>query len=88
MKILYGNLIIPTRLDYFFFFNYLWVGTVQILAICFLIKCVAVVDDTMAKDLFVSCCTEANNSVADECKINRDVKKWTSMSEESDNFAM
>ena len=29
-----------------------------------------------------------NYSVADECNINPDVKKWTSMSEGSDNFAI
>ena len=39
-------------------------------------------------DFFVSCCTEANNSVADQCQMNRNIKKWTSMSEGSDNFAM
>ena len=44
------------------------------------------VDDTMAEGLVVSCCTEANNSVADECQMNPDVKKWTSMSEGRDNF--
>ena len=40
--------------------------------------------------MFVSCCTEANNSVADQCQMIRirNVKKWTSMSEGSDNFAM
>ena len=32
------NLIIPTRLDKFY--NYLWVGTIQTVNICFLIKCV------------------------------------------------
>ena len=42
------------------------------------------VDDTMAEDLIVSCSTEANNSVADECQMNPDVKKWTSMSEGRD----
>ena len=31
----------------------------------------------MAEDLIVSCCTEANNSVADECQMNSDVKKCT-----------
>ena len=37
-RINYGaTLIIPTRLDYRF--NYLWVGTIQILNICFLINC-------------------------------------------------
>ena len=41
----------------------------------------------MAEDLMVSCCTEANNSVAYECQMNPDVKKWTSMSEGSDNFS-
>ena len=46
------------------------------------------IDDTMAKDLIVSCCTEANNSVADKCQMNRNVKKWASMSEGSDNFAL
>ena len=40
----------------------------------------------MAEDLIVSCSTEANNSVADECQMNPDVKKWTSMSEGRDNF--
>ena len=35
----------------------------------------------MAEDLIVSCfSTEANNSVAGECQMNPDVKKWTSMS--------
>ena len=48
----------------------------------------AQVGDTTAQELIVSCCTEANNSVADECQMNRNVKKWTSMSEGSDNFAM
>ena len=33
----------------------------------------------MAEDLIVSCCTEANNSVADKCQMNPDVKKWTSI---------
>ena len=42
------------------------------------------VDDTIAEDLIVSCSTEANNSVADECQMNPDVKKWTSMSEGRD----
>ena len=42
------------------------------------------VDDIMAEDLIVSCSTEANNSVADECQMNPDVKKWTSMSEGRD----
>ena len=47
------------------------------------------VDDTMAEDLIVSCVlSEANNSVADECQMNPGVKKWTSMSEGSDNFVM
>ena len=46
------------------------------------------VDDTMAEDLIVSCCTDANNSVADECWMNSDVKKWTFLSEGCDNFAM
>ena len=46
------------------------------------------IDDTMAEDVIVSSCTEANNSVADECQMNPDVKKWTSMSEGSNNFAM
>ena len=32
------------------------------------------IDDTIAEDLIVSCCTEANNS-ADECQTNPDVKK-------------
>ena len=42
---------------------------------------ILLVDDNMAEDLIVSCCTEANNSVANECQMNPDVKKWTSMSE-------
>ena len=42
----------------------------------------------MAEDLIVSCCTEANNSGADECQKNSDVKKWMFMSEGRDNFAM
>ena len=46
------------------------------------------VDDTKAEDLIVSCYTEANNSVADECQINSDVKKWTFMRKGLDNFAM
>ena len=46
------------------------------------------VDDTMAKDLIVSCCTDANISVADECQVNSYVKKWMFMSEGRDNFAM
>ena len=58
----------------------------------FTMKCMsnqwAQVDDTTAQELIVSCCTEANDSVADECQMNRNVKKWTSMSEGSDNFAM
>ena len=29
----------------------------------------------MAEDLIVSCCTEVNNSVADERQMNSDVKK-------------
>ena len=37
-----------------------------------------IIDDTMAEDMIVSCCTEANNSVAEECQMNRNVKKWTS----------
>ena len=41
----------------------------------------------MVEDLIVSCCTEVNNSIADECHMNPDVKKWTSMSKGSDNFA-
>ena len=41
----------------------------------------------MVEDLIVSCCTEVNNSVADKCQMNPDVKKWTSMSKGSDNFA-
>ena len=41
----------------------------------------------MVEDLIVSCCTEVNNSVADECHMNPDVKKWMSMSKGSDNFA-
>ena len=32
----------------------------------------------MAEDLIVSYCTEANNSVAEECQMNRNVEKWTS----------
>ena len=44
------------------------------------------IDDPMTEDLTVSCCTVANDSVADECQIvNLDFKKWTSMSV---NFAM
>ena len=31
---------------------------------------ILLVADTIAKDLIVSCCNEANNSVADECQIN------------------
>ena len=31
------------------------------------------IDDTMAEDFIASCCTEANNSVADECQMNPDV---------------
>ena len=46
------------------------------------------VDDTIAKDLILSCCTEENNSVDDECQMNRNVKQMASMSEGSDNFAM
>ena len=46
------------------------------------------IDDTTAQRLIVSRCTEANNSVADECQMNRNVKKWTSMSEGSNNFAI
>ena len=42
----------------------------------------------MAKDLIVSCCTDANISVADECQVNSHVKKWMFMSEGRDNFAM
>ena len=49
---------------------------------------ILLVDDNMAEDLIVSCCTEANNSVANECQMNPDVKKWTSMSEGHDNFVM
>ena len=49
---------------------------------------ILLVGDNMAEDLIVSCCTEANNSVANECQMNPDVKKWTSMSEGHDNFAM
>ena len=39
-----------------------------------------IIDDTMAEDMIVSCCTEANNSVGEECQMNRqgNVKKWTS----------
>ena len=33
------------------------------------------VDDTIAKDLILSCCTEENNSVDDECQMNRNVKQ-------------
>ena len=40
----------------------------------------------MVEDLIVSCCTEVNNSVANECHMNPDVRKWTSMSKGSDNF--
>ena len=47
------------------------------------------VDDTMAEDLIVSCCTDANHSIADECQMNYcDVKKWTFISEGRDNYAM
>ena len=46
------------------------------------------VDDTLAEDLIVSCCTDANTSDADECRMNSDVKKWTFLSEGCDNFAM
>ena len=49
---------------------------------------VILIDDTMAEDLIVSCCTEANISVADECQMNPDVEKWTSVSEGSNNFAV
>ena len=41
------------------------------------------IDDTMAEDLIVSCCTEANNS-ADECQMNPEVQKWTSTSDNSE----
>ena len=44
------------------------------------------VDETMAEDLIVSCSTEANNSVADECQMNPDVKKRTFMSEGRDRL--
>ena len=44
------------------------------------------VDKTMAEDLIVSCSTEANNSVADECQMNPDVKKRTFMSERRDRL--
>ena len=44
------------------------------------------VDKTMAEDLIVSCSTEANNSVADECQMNPDVKKRTFMSEGRDRL--
>ena len=44
---------------------------------------ILLVDDNMAEDLIVSCCTEANNSV-----VRWILKKWTSMSEGHDNFAM
>ena len=37
-----------------------------------------IIDDTMVEDLIVSYCTEANNSVAEECQMNRNVEKWTS----------
>ena len=30
-----------------------------------------IIDDTMAEDTIVSCCTEANNSVGEECQMNR-----------------
>ena len=30
-----------------------------------------IIDDTMAEDMIVSCCTEANNSVGEECQMNR-----------------
>ena len=40
----------------------------------------------MAEDLIVSCSTEANNSVADECQMNPDVKKRTFMSEGRDRL--
>ena len=33
------------------------------------------IDNTMVEDLIVSCCTEVNNSVADECQVNPDVKE-------------
>ena len=46
------------------------------------------INDSLAEDLIVSCCTEANNSVADECQMNPDVTKWAFVSEGSDNFAM
>ena len=46
------------------------------------------VDDTMAEDLIVSCYAEANNSVAEECQMNSDVKKWMFMREGLDSFAM
>ena len=42
----------------------------------------------MAEVLIVSCYTEANNSVGDECQMNSDVKKWTFMREGLDNFAV
>ena len=43
----------------------------------------------MAEDLIVSCYADkANNSVADECQMNSDVKKWTFMREGLDKFAM
>ena len=44
------------------------------------------VDDTMAEDLIVSCCTDANNSIANECQMNSVVKKWMFMSEGRDNY--
>ena len=46
------------------------------------------IDDTLAKDLIVSCCTaDANNSVADECHIVLTLR-FTSMSKGSDNLAI
>ena len=44
---------------------------------------ILLVDDNMAEDLIVSCCTEANNS-ADECQMNPEVQKWTSTSDNSE----
>ena len=30
-----------------------------------------IIDDTMAEDMIVSCYSEANNSVGEECQMNR-----------------
>ena len=46
------------------------------------------INDSLAEDLVVSCCTKANNSVADECQMNPDVTKWAFVSEGSDNCAL